>query len=130
MNNSVSLCSNRANSFQYGMICHIYLLKWRGNKSVSLFSAEMSGFSTRNVRDPRFHDPAFYKVCFHTSNLEAKLDYIDILHTYIFQLLKEWYVYLLFKILTVNVTLPAFVVIHAEICMDNPGGPNHGVMRN
>ena len=29
------------------------------NKFVYVFSAEMSGFSTNNVRDPRSQDPAF-----------------------------------------------------------------------
>ena len=54
-----NLCSIMAYSFQFGMICHIYLLKWRGKKSVYLFSVEMSGFSSINVRDPRSQDPAF-----------------------------------------------------------------------
>ena len=40
-------------------IRQIYLHDLGENKSVFILSAEMSGFSTKNVRDPRSHDPVF-----------------------------------------------------------------------
>ena len=59
MHNSVSVCFMVAYSFQLGRFCHIYLSDLEENKSVYVFDAEMFGFPTKNVRDPRFQDPAF-----------------------------------------------------------------------
>ena len=50
---------NYGNFFQYERIFHSYLYDLGENKSVYVFPAEMSGFSSENVRDPRSQDPAF-----------------------------------------------------------------------
>ena len=58
MHNCVSLCSIMINSFQYRMICHIYLYDLGENKSVYVLLAGLSGFSAKNVQDPRSQYPA------------------------------------------------------------------------
>ena len=56
MENKVALCSVMAYSFQYERICNIYLHYLQENNSVYVFSPELSGFPTKNVRDPRSQD--------------------------------------------------------------------------
>ena len=45
--------------FQYARICYINLHDLGENKSVYVLSVEMSGFSTKNVWDPRSQNPTF-----------------------------------------------------------------------
>ena len=53
------LCSGMTNSFQYQRIYILYLQDLGENKSVYMFSAEMSGFPAKHFQDPRFQDLAF-----------------------------------------------------------------------
>ena len=53
----VSLCCIMATFLQYGRIVHIYIHNLVENKSDYVFSIELSGFSTKNVQDPRSYIP-------------------------------------------------------------------------